>query len=194
MKRRVFIIHGYQGYPEEGWFPWLKRELERAGYDVALPRMPNPDHPVIAEWIGFISGLVGEPDPGTVLVGHSIGGQAVVRFLEGLGENGKAVGTTVLVATNFPARPVPGSPEKRIDDEVLIPWFTTGVDPAMVRKASGKSTVILSDDDPYMSLEEAKSGFEADFPARIIIEHGKGHMNDESGITELPSALQAVTG
>ena len=26
--QRVFIIHGWDGYPEEGWFPWLKKELE----------------------------------------------------------------------------------------------------------------------------------------------------------------------
>ena len=26
--RRVFIIHGWGGYPEEGWFPWLKKELK----------------------------------------------------------------------------------------------------------------------------------------------------------------------
>ena len=194
MTRRAFIIHGYQGYPEEAWFPWLRRELEMAGYEVALPRMPNPDHPVIPEWIGFISGLVGEPDAATVLVGHSIGGQAVLRYLECLGASCKAVGTTVLVATHFPARPLPGDPERRIDDKVLVPWFTTGVDPAMVRMAAGRCTVILSDDDPYLSLEEVKPGFETNLHPRIVIEHGKGHMNDESGITELPSALQAVTG
>jgi predicted alpha/beta hydrolase family esterase len=194
MIRRAFIIHGYQGYPEEAWFPWLKRELEKAGYEVALPRMPNPDHPVISEWVGFISGLVGEPDAGTVLIGHSIGGQAVLRCLERLGQNGKAVGTTVLVATNFPARPLPGDPEKKIDDNVLVPWFTTGVDPAMVRVAAGRCTVILSDDDPYVSLQEARSGFETNLHPRIVIEHGKCHMNDDSGITELPSALQAATG
>jgi hypothetical protein len=27
--KRVFIIHGWEGYPEEGWFPWLKKELEK---------------------------------------------------------------------------------------------------------------------------------------------------------------------
>lgn len=24
--KRVFITHGWDGYPEEGWFPWLKKE------------------------------------------------------------------------------------------------------------------------------------------------------------------------
>jgi predicted alpha/beta hydrolase family esterase len=194
MRRRAYIIHGYQGYPEEAWLPWLKRELEKAGFDASLPRMPSPDHPVIAEWIGFISGLVGEPDTGTVLVGHSIGGQAVIRYLEILGAGGKAVGRTALVGTDFPSWPGPGAPERKIDDEVLIPWFTTGVDPAKVRKAAGLCTVILSDDDPYVPLEGARAGFAASLHPRIVIEHGKGHMNDESGITDLPSALLAATG
>jgi predicted alpha/beta hydrolase family esterase len=194
MRKRAFIIHGYQGYPEEAWLPWLKSELEKTGYDASLPRMPNPDAPVISDWIGFISGLVGEPDTGTVLVGHSIGGQAVIRYLEILGASGKAVGITVLVATIFPSWPAPGDPAGKIDDKVLTPWFTTGVDPAKVRKAAGRCTVILSDDDPYMPLAEAKPGFETGLHARIVIEHGKGHMNDESGIIDLPSALCAVTG
>ena len=29
--KKVFIIHGWEGYPEEGWFPWLKKELESRG-------------------------------------------------------------------------------------------------------------------------------------------------------------------
>jgi len=28
MQKRVFIIHGWDGYPEEGWFPWLKKKLK----------------------------------------------------------------------------------------------------------------------------------------------------------------------
>ena len=24
MTKRAFIIHGWDGYPDEGWFPWLK--------------------------------------------------------------------------------------------------------------------------------------------------------------------------
>src|SRR5437868_4096780 len=77
-----FIIHGYLSYPEEAWLPWLKRELERNGYTVALPAMPQPDQPVIAEWIEFIARLVGQPGPDTVLIGHSMGVQAVLRYLE----------------------------------------------------------------------------------------------------------------
>lgn len=27
MAKRVFLIHGWEGYPEEGWRPWLKKKL-----------------------------------------------------------------------------------------------------------------------------------------------------------------------
>jgi len=43
--KRAYIIHGWDGYPEEGWFPWLKKELENKGYHVEIPSMPNSKHP-----------------------------------------------------------------------------------------------------------------------------------------------------
>jgi hypothetical protein len=193
MRARAFIIHGYMGYPREAWLPWLKEELEGRGYAVSLPLMPHPDRPTIGEWVDFIDGLVGEPDPRTVMVGHSIGAQAVVLYLERLGGAGKAVGRTVLVAGGFP----PGLSRDEAEalaegDEVLIPWLTTGADAKLVRKAAGRCTVILSDDDPYIEVKRAQAEFRAALDPAIVIEHSKGHLNDDSGLTELPSALAAV--
>lgn len=190
---RAFIIHGYLGYPEEAWLPWLKRELEGRGYQVSLPSMPNADRPTIPGWTSFIRGLVGAPDRKTVMIGHSLGGNAVLRYLETLDDAGEPVLKTVLVASGFPSGLPPdqaeGGPEV---DEALRPWFRTGVDPRKVKRAAGQCTVILSDDDPYISFEAAKAGFQAHLDARIIVEHGKGHLNEDSGISELPSALAAV--
>ena len=44
--KRAFIIHGWDGYPEEGWFPWLKAELEQRGFTVEIPSMPHPAEPI----------------------------------------------------------------------------------------------------------------------------------------------------
>ena len=103
MPQRAFIIHGYLGRPDEAWQPWLRAELEKRGFIVQLPAMPHPDRPTIPEWVGFIAQLVGEPDRETVLIGHSLGCQAVLRYLETLGEAGKSVQKTVLVAGRFPS-------------------------------------------------------------------------------------------
>jgi predicted alpha/beta hydrolase family esterase len=193
MPGRAFIIHGYQGYPSEAWLPWLKAKLEERGYQVSLPAMPHPDGPSIPEWVDFIAKLVGEPDSTTVMIAHSLGCVAVLHYLETLGKNTMSVGKTVLVAGRFPTGMSPAEVEDKIDgDEVLKPWFTSKVDPKMVRLAAGKCTVILSDDDPYVSIDDAKASFQGNLDAEIIVEHGKGHFNEDDNINELPSALNAV--
>lgn len=59
--KRVFIIHGWDGYPEEAWFPWLKSQLEQAGFTVEVPAMPQPDEPTIEAWVPKLAEVVGEP-------------------------------------------------------------------------------------------------------------------------------------
>ena len=189
---RAFIIHGYLSYPEEAWLPWLKVELEKKGYVVALPAMPSPDAPVISEWIAFVARLVGEPDGQTVMVGHSMGCQAVIRYLETLGAAGKAVARTVLVAGGFPPGLPAAEADAKIGPKVLRPWFTTAVDAAEVKKAAGKCTVILSADDPYIDVPRATALLRAKLDPRFVIESGKGHYNEDDKVTELPAALDAA--
>ena len=190
---RAFIIHGYLGYPEEAWLPWLKVMLEKHGYQVWLPAMPHPDRPAIPEWTEFIGKLVGEPDAKTVLIAHSLGCVAVLHYLEMLGGNAKSVGKTVLVAGRFPTGMSSKEAGKKAEgDKALKPWLTSKVDAQSVKIAAGKCTVILSDDDPYVPIDEAIASFQGNFAAEIIIEHGKGHFNEDDNITELPSALNAV--
>ncbi len=189
---RAFIIHGYLSHPGEAWLPWLRVELEKRGYGVALPAMPNPDRPVISEWIAFVAKLVGEPDDGTVMVGHSMGCQAVIRYLETLGSAGKSVAKTVLVAGGFP----PGLTAAEADaktggSRVLQPWFTTQVDAAKVKKSGGQMhRDPLSDDDPYIDISHATALLPgANLGPKIVLETGKGHYNEDTTVTELPAAL-----
>lgn len=191
--KRAFIIHGYQGYPDEAWQPWLKAALERNGFHSTLPAMPHPDRPGVEEWIRFIGNLVGSPDENTVLVAHSMGGFATVLFLDRLGQVGISVGKTVLIATGYPSGLTADEADERTGgDPVLRGWLTQTVNSERVKRAAGKCTVILSDDDPYIPVQEAKAAFASNLGARIIIEHGLGHMNEDSRITELPSALAAA--
>ena len=192
---RAVIIHGYLSYPDEAWLPWLARELRVRGYAVELPAMPDPSHPVIETWIRFIAGVVGEPDQNTVMIGHSIGCQAVLRYLETVGAAGKAVRKTVLVAGTFPrALPRAAVDEIAAENEPLRPWFSTGCDPVRVRLAAGQCIAILSDNDPYIDVPHARSDFESLLGAQVIIDPGKGHFNEDDGLLELPSALEAVLG
>jgi predicted alpha/beta hydrolase family esterase len=189
---RVFVFHGYLSYPEEAWLPWFKAELERAGCAVTVPRMPHADAPVIAEWVAFVAKTVGEPDARTALVGHSMGVQAVIRYLETLGATGKSVARTVLVAGGYPPAWSEAEAEARIGDRILRPWFTTAADPKMVKAAAGQCTVILSRDDPYIDVPSAIASFQATLDPKIILEDGKGHYNEDTDVIELPAAIDAV--
>ena len=39
--KRLFVIHGWDGHPDEVWFPWLMTELENNGFQVSLLQMPE---------------------------------------------------------------------------------------------------------------------------------------------------------
>lgn len=184
--KRAFIIHGWDGYPEEGWFPWLKTELEKREFTVEIPSMPHPDGPTIEDWVGHLAKLVGEPDEQTYLIGHSMGCQTILRYLASLED--KRVGGAVLVAGFFELVPLKTKEEKRI----VRPWLEAPIDFDKVKAATSNITVILSDNDEWVPLEHNKELFEQCLSPKIIVEHGRGHFSGSSGIKELPAALEAI--
>ena len=188
MNKRVFIIHGWDGYPEEGCFPWLKKELEKQGFRVEVPAMPNPLTPTIDEWVPHLAKLVGEPDENTILFGHSIGTQTILRYLARLPE-GKNVGGVVLLAPWVHLTDIAHETEE--DRAIAKPWLETPVNFAVAKQHAKKFVAIFSDSDPLVPLDDAKI-FERELGAEIIIEHAKGHFSGSDGIQELPSALRAI--
>src|SRR5687767_7911443 len=81
--KNAIILHGTGTKANEFWFPWLKENLEKRGYQVWLPQLPNDDYPNLKEWLPFIleNGKFSEE---TVLIGHSAGSQVILSVLENL--------------------------------------------------------------------------------------------------------------
>ena len=84
MQKRVFLIHGWDGRPDNHWFPYLSLELKANGFDVSAPQMPHAAEPKVGEWLSFLREYVGKPDEQTYFVGHSLGCIAIARYLETL--------------------------------------------------------------------------------------------------------------
>lgn len=186
--KKVFIIHGWDGYPEEGGFPWLKKELEEKSFQVTVPAMPDPLHPKIEEWVPFLRKVVGTPDENTFLVGHSIGAQTVLRYLESLDQDVKVGGVIFLAGwINLSDQAF----EKAGDAEIAQPWLDTPIDWQKVKKHTSKFTAIFSDDDPFVSLTDSKI-FKEKLEAKIIIEKNKAHYSGSDGITQLPTVLKEL--
>ena len=188
MNKRVIIVHGWGGNPEEGWFPWLKKELEGTGFEVVAPQMPDPDKPRIEKWIPALSQIVGEVDDHTYFIGHSSGCQAILRFLETLPE-GAQVGGAVFVAGYI-------SSLTGLEGEMEWPnikkyWLGTPIDFKKIKPHLPKSIAIFSDNDPYVPLDN-QDDFREKLGSDIIVEHNMGHFGESNGVFKLPIVLESV--
>ena len=188
MNKKVYIIHGWDGYPEEGWFPWLKMELEKKGIQVYVPQMPKPEEPRINNWVPYLKEIISNSDSNTYFIGHSIGCQAVVRYLESLGETQK-IGGAVFVAGFF--KRLTNIEKDDISSSVVSEWLGTPINFDNVKKCINKSIAIFSDDDPYVPIDN-QDEFRSMLNSEIIIEHNKGHFSGTTGTVELPIVLDSI--
>ena len=168
------------------WRPWLKLELEKRGYEVFVPEMPEIDTPVIEKWVSHLANVVGIPDRDTYFIGHSIGCQATMRYLEQITENIK-IGGAIFVAGWFNLENLEDEEVKKI----AKPWIETPINSEKIKIVLPKSTLIISDNDPYNSFEENKKRF-MEIGSNIIVLSGAGHITTEDGFTELPIVLEEL--
>ncbi len=189
MSKKVYIIHGWDGYPEEGWFPWLKGQLESHGFEVFVPQLPQADEPRIKNWVSALRDFVKGPDQDTYFVGHSMGCQAIVRYLENLSKDTK-IGGAVFVAGFF--KSLVGLEDDDTVRSVAKEWLDAPIDFDKIKKHLSKSVAIFSDDDPWVPLEN-QNDFREKLGSKIIIEHKQGHFSGQRDNTkELPIVLQEL--
>lgn len=187
--KRVFIIHGWDGHPEEGWFPWLKHELEARGFEVRVPALPDAGNPRIENWVPTLSSSINIPDSETYLVGHSMGCQTIARYLEKLSPE-ISIGGAVFVAGYF--KRLTGIEEEGEEVvEMAHHWLDAPIDLEKVKVHLPNSVAIFSDNDPYVPSDN-QDDFKNKLGSKIIIEHNKGHFSGSTGTVELSSALEAV--
>lgn len=181
--KRIVIVHRWSGGPNDDWRPWLKTQLEKLGYEVLVPKMPDSDAPIIEKWVGHLSEVVGMPDKDTYFVGHSIGCQAILRYLDAhLFKPMETVGGAVFVAGWFDLKNLE-------DDEaraIAKPWIERPINPVKIQTVLTKSTLIISDNDPFDSFEENKRRF-SELGSKIIVLHGAGHITADDGFAEAPA-------
>ncbi len=182
--KKVYLIHGWGGSDSsEGWFGWLKQNLKKKGYEVIGFNMPNTDIPVIEEWIGFLKENVKDIDENTYFIGHSIGCQAALRFIETFNENIKIAGC-ILVAPwmELDKNTIEEEGEEVI--EIAKPWMEIPIDFEKIKKHCNRFLAIFSDDDPYVPLNEVDK-FKEKLNAQTIVKNNQEHFNQVESIPEI---------
>lgn len=125
------------------WLGWLRKRLQKSGYRVYSPDMPNAYKPDWKTWTTEIEKSKIGPD--TMLIGHSCGGGFWLRYLS---ERPKLkVGKVVLVA-----------PWIDVPRQVAPDFFNFKIDKKLIARTAGL-TIIYSNNDMRsikLSVDEIK--------------------------------------
>lgn len=147
MNKKIIFIPGYHDSGKDMlsdahkmWYKWLKVELEKNGIKVIADDFPDSWLCRAKYWLPFIKNL--GADENTILVGHSTGALASMRFAE---EN-KILGS-VLVGSYYTDL---GDPEERASGYFDSPWQWKKIRANQQWIAQFHST-----DDPWIPKKEA---------------------------------------
>lgn len=200
MKRQVVAIHGgtsfdlYDDYlafirtrelslerlrQGDDWKAALRHELGEA-FEVFLPRMPNRTNARYVEWRLWFERCVPFLEHEVVLIGHSLGGIFLAKYLA---ENDfpKRIGATVLVAAPF-------------DETSTVESLADFALPASLRRLATQGGVLYlvhSQDDPVVPFAEAAKYQRVLPQAQMLAFRDRGHFNQER-FPELVALIQSL--
>ncbi|MCX6793053.1 MAG: alpha/beta hydrolase [Candidatus Falkowbacteria bacterium] len=185
--KKVFLIHGFEGTPNGGWRPWLMSELDKKNiYCCALP-MPSPKDPICSEWIEEIASNVKNNFEDTILVGHSLGSPAILRYLESQADNACLAG---VILVSGPCEKIladkPDSKLRKIDG-----FLESSFDFKKLKLKAKKFIVIHGDNDNKVPLDQGQF-VSRELDCELIAIKNGGHLSGDDGYTALPEALEKI--
>jgi uncharacterized protein len=163
MSSTVLILPGIGNSDSEHW----QSLWEKANPSFARVQQRDWDHPVCSEWLDVLEKSVARADANVVLVAHSLACALVAHWAArtNLGIKG-----ALLVAS-----PNPDGPN--------FPKEAVGFSPLPLKPLRFPSIVVASTNDPYGSVEFAKSAASA-WGSRFVSIGPAGHINSKSGLGE----------
>lgn len=176
-KVKVILIPGNGGAtPNDGWFPYLQTELTKNGITVINRQFPDPILARAAYWLPFIESL--GADEHTILVGHSSGAIAALRYAE--------------------TRPILGSilvgayhTDLGLEDEKQSGYFDTAWNWSAIKKNQRWISIFASVDDPYIAIEEPRylaKQIDADYHEYI----DQGHFGSDKNKITFPEIVTLI--
>lgn len=165
-KQKIKVIfipgNGGDGSTSYGWFPYIKDELEKFGFEVISPVFPDGVLARARFWLPFIGSL--GADENAILIGHSSGAIATMKYVE----DHKIFGS-VLVSVYHT--------DLNLESERLSNYFDLPFDWQKIRDNQKFIIQFNSANDPYISVDEAR--FVHDKLRTDYYELSEGHFQQE---------------
>ena len=176
-----FIIHGVYSKPEENWFPWLKDELEKKGYEVFVPKFPTPIGQSLENWMKVIKKYDNKINSDTVMVGHSLGASFILNYLEQIDKEIRAA----ILVSGFHMQI--GSPYDKINRAFVDKKFNW----ERIAENCENFFVVGSDNDEFIP-ESITRQLAFNLDAELHIIHNGGHLNSKAGFEKFPGILEII--
>jgi predicted alpha/beta hydrolase family esterase len=178
---KVLIVHGLGGKPNGGWRPWLLTALAEKDVFAFALAMPAPDAPVLDEWLAELARYVERyKDDDLYLVGHSLGGATILRYLEKAPQTIRIAGM-VLVSAPFRPNKNPATAN----------FFVEPIDLEKVRVRGIPAKVVHGDDDAVVPIAQGHAIADGLGCELIRVPKG-GHLGSSDGWKQLPQLLDVL--
>ena len=171
---KFIIIHGAYGNPEESWFPWLRKELEKLG-EVIVPEFPTPEGQTLENWRKVFN----SSDKGTILIGHSLGPAFILDLLE------RHKAKAAFLVAGFIRKL--GLEEY---DSINYTFFKE-FDWETIKKNCPKFFIYHSDNDPFVPLKYGQEIADK-LGAELALIKGAGHFNEKAGYFKFEKLLEDI--
>jgi predicted alpha/beta hydrolase family esterase len=144
--------------------------------------MPEPGAPKIDAWVLALQQALPNPDRDTILIGHSVGCQTILRYLMKL-PNNREVDRAIFIA--------PWTHLMNLGEasrQIAAPWLETPIEWAAVTPHCSKFIALFSDNDEWVPASDEQIFIER-LKANTRTLHQMGHFD---AITALPELLEVI--
>lgn len=140
---KIILIHGNGGGTgTDHWFPSVKKQLEQDGFKVIAETMPDNVLARQNQWLPFLKNIL-QADENTIIVGHSSGAVAAMRYAE----DNKLYGSILIGACYTDL----GEESETVSGYYDRPWQWD-----KIKENQNWIVQFASTDDPYIDISEAQ--------------------------------------
>ena len=176
MKKIILIPGNGGGSPQDNWFPYLSKQFAEMGILVIAREFPDNDLAREKYWIPYLKEL--GADSNSILIGHSSGAIAAMRFAE----KNNILGSVLVGAYHT---------DLGIEKEKLSGYFDRPWDFDAIKKNQQWISVFASKDDPWIPISEPR--FLAEQLDAYYFEYDdQGHFGGDYHKPEFPEIIKFV--